>query len=621
MRKARHRAKLSVAGRFSKKPGLVTTMGKTKFIRSLIRQRATCNDGCRLDVNGTLVGTWSSASPLEIPLIFSKPITVDWDDDVNPSIEVIQPGERVVHHYSANSPPDNVDAPARLGTIAAGAGGAVNPRNIRISFSQNDSVILDYDAAGGYFSKHLNNANGTNGVAARTAHINAATAKFVPPMDQAGYIDDMKQAVDTITSWGGDNTKPKVVLKSLEGASNLTNITANDTPRLFASLKNAFKGATNLVRIDAMNNWKTTFVTDMEGLFEGATKFLGARAGEKFNLDTTSAKSMKSMFKGAAEFNVEFGNKFKTENVETMESMFEGAAKFNKAINFNTPKLGTGAGANQNKAADNIFKDATDFDQDVSSLDFRNLVAAPKNPFAAAKMNNDANKKPVAGEKKAIVKDGIVLVGKNIPFFFEGQVAPAGSFANGYVGEFYSSKLSGNGKAFDDLIDNTAQLPYVSIVKPGATGHTKHTKVNYNNNRILAIEVRHTDTTDTPISQKALDDANVYIYFSKPVTLNSVKISDKDSTNLTTHTVGAGNLDKISLVAGATDNAGNPFTQEEKDLVKKGIGGVKPHGGNLTVYRLTGVNHRLFGNTKTAAAGKTTYANSAVNGGIKVVLN
>ena len=60
-------------------------------------------------------------------------------------------------------------------------------------------------------------------------------------MDQAGYIDDMKQAVDTITSWGGDNTKPKIYLKSLEGAANLTNITANDTPRLGASLKNALK--------------------------------------------------------------------------------------------------------------------------------------------------------------------------------------------------------------------------------------------------------------------------------------------------------------------------------------------------------------------------------------------
>ena len=125
MRKARHRAKLSVAGRFSKKPGLVTTMGKTKFIRSLIRNRASCNDGCNLNFKGTFVGTWSSASPLEIPLIFSKPITVDWDDDVNPLIEVIQPGERVVHQYSSTTPPSAADARPRRGTIAATAAGAV----------------------------------------------------------------------------------------------------------------------------------------------------------------------------------------------------------------------------------------------------------------------------------------------------------------------------------------------------------------------------------------------------------------------------------------------------------------------------------------------------------------
>ena len=59
MRKARNRSKLSVKGRFSKKPGLVTTMGRTKFIRSLIRKRATCNDGCDPKFFGLFVGTFS----------------------------------------------------------------------------------------------------------------------------------------------------------------------------------------------------------------------------------------------------------------------------------------------------------------------------------------------------------------------------------------------------------------------------------------------------------------------------------------------------------------------------------------------------------------------------------
>ena len=609
MRKARHRAKLSVAGRFSKKPGLVTTIGKTKFIRSLIRNRASCNDGCRLNIVGTFVGTWSSASPLEIPLIFSKPITVDWDDDVNPLIEVIQPGERVVHHYSSTTPPSATDATPRLGTIAA-AGGTVNPRNIRISFSASDIVTLDYDANGGYFLKHLNDAQNN-----LSAHTNKANAKLVPVMSQT-HITNMKGAIDTITSWGGDDTKPKIFLKSLEGATNLTNITANDTPRFGLSLKNAFKGNANLQRITSMNEWKTGSVRDMEGLFEGAAKFLGARAGENFNLDTGSALTMKSMFKGAAQFNTDLGNKFKTDFVETMESMFEGATNFNKAINFNTPNLGNGVNANKTAGANNMFKNATAFNQDVSSLDFRNLTSVT-DPFANAAMRLDTTKQPVAGEKKAVVKDGIVLVGKNTPFYFKG-VSGGGSFAVGYVDKFYH-QLDAANKAFHNMTGGVANpTVYASVNLPGTVANDEYQMVNYENNRILAIEVRYTNTTDTPVSQPALDDANVYIYFSKPVTLNTVVLSEAGGTNSTTHTAGNNSLHKISVASGAKDNATTPaaFPDVEKNLVTKGIGGLKPHSGNLTVYRLTGVNNQFFGDGANEA-----YPGLTNTKGIKVKFN
>ena len=264
-----------------------------------------------------------------------------------------------------------------------------------------------------------------------------------------------------------------------------------------------------------MNNWKTGIVTDMEGLFDGAAEFLGARAGENFNLDTKNVRTMKSMFKGAVLFNTEFGDKFKTENVETMESMFENAVAFNKPINFNTPRLGIGA---PTTAANNMFKmpgGGGAFNQPISKLDFRNLTAAPTTPFDNAAMNADATKKPVAGEK-AHVKHGIVLVGKNIPFYFEG-VAAGGSFAVGYLDKFYHPFDAPN-KAFHNMTGAPPNPTIFASVNPpaAAVAGDEYQMVNYNNNRILAIEVRHTDTTDAPVSQPALDDANVYIYFSKP---------------------------------------------------------------------------------------------------------
>ena len=138
--------------------------------------------------------------------------------------------------------------------------------------------------------------------------------------------------------------------------------------------------------------------------------------------------------------------------------------------------------------------------------------------------------------------------------------------------------------------------------------------INYKNNRILGIEVRHNNTTDTSVSQPALDIANVYIYFSKPVTLTSVKIAKGDGTTLTTHNVGSNNLHKVSTAAGAKDNALNPvvFPQKEKDLLIKGIGKTQP--APKTVYRLTGVNAALFGD------GNTTYPGVTKTQGIRVIL-
>ena len=100
MRKARNRSKLSVKGRFSKAPGLVSLSGRTKFARSIIKRRTNCTAGCEATVGGVYVVTARNNSPIELPLLFSKSITVDWDDQIRPALKTYAKGERVIHNYT-----------------------------------------------------------------------------------------------------------------------------------------------------------------------------------------------------------------------------------------------------------------------------------------------------------------------------------------------------------------------------------------------------------------------------------------------------------------------------------------------------------------------------------------
>jgi len=606
MRKARNRSKLSVKGRFSKAPGLVSLSGRTKFARSIIKRRTNCNAGCEATPEGRYVVVAANNSPIELPLIFSKSITVNWDDDIKPAPKKYTAGQRVTHNYLKA---DGTNQPA-----SNAAGGRL--RTITVIFDADDDVIVDY-------SEDDKNVAGIDRDSYFVTHDTAlagGAAAVAGGTTRAAKVIEIRESLKQIKSWGskGDIQKPVVILRSLEGTENLTIVDAVDTPKVRKSLKNAFKGNIALTEISSINKWPTKGVENMEGMFEGAKVFVGA-AG-KFDLDTTTVKNMKNMFKGALLFNRDLGDKFKTENVETMESMFEDAAVFNKAINFETPKLGTNLKGGT--AAKNMFKGAAAFNQDVSELDFRNVTAVI-NTYTGSPLapNTDAAnaKKAKLGEKKAKVDGNIINIENNTPLFFKALRGAAGSVATGYVGDFYSQRLTGAGQAFENMVDNTP-LPFVSIITPQSTGLVatdQYTRVNFKNNRILAIEVRHDNSGDS--KQNLLDAANVYIYFSKPVTLTEVIISEEDDTaaTKTTHNAGNNSLHKISVAAGATDNALTPlvFPQKEKDLVTDGIGGVKPQNDkNLTVYRLTGVNEALFGNGTT-----TPYNLSELNVGLKII--
>ena len=58
----------------------------------------------------------------------------------------------------------------------------------------------------------------------------------------------------------------------------------------------------------------------------------------------------------------------------------------------------------------------------------------------------------------------------------------------------------------------------------------------------------------------------IFISVSQPL-LNEVVISGADDTNLTTHTAVGNNLHKISVAAGAKDNAVTPLAFPDKEKI------------------------------------------------------
>ena len=143
--------------------------------------------------------------------------------------------------------------------------------------------------------------------------------------------------LDSVTQWGANKWM------SLEGAfrhCSRMDVTATDKPDLTMlsgnkSLNFMFEGCENLVYNSTINNWVTTGVTDMSGMFSGAKAFNQPLDG----WDVSSVKYMSSMFFKAEAFNQDL-NSWQTGNVERMQDMFNRAKAFNGNITtWNTGKV------------------------------------------------------------------------------------------------------------------------------------------------------------------------------------------------------------------------------------------------------------------------------------------
>ena len=111
----------------------------------------------------------------------------------------------------------------------------------------------------------------------------------------------------------------------------------------------------NLADAGSISHWDTRNVTDMGGMFWGASSFNQSVS----NFDTRNVTDMGNMFSGAQAFNQSVSN-FDTSKVTKMGGMFAGAQAFNQPVPFDTSKV---------TDMNSMFWDALSFNQSVSNFD------------------------------------------------------------------------------------------------------------------------------------------------------------------------------------------------------------------------------------------------------------
>jgi surface protein len=166
-------------------------------------------------------------------------------------------------------------------------------------------------------------------------------------------------------------------------ATAIGKLPANRTQAEIAAVTKFSDGAT----LVPFNNIVTTFVTNMDSLFENATAFNQAIG----SWDTSAVTSMVSMFNTANAFNQAIGS-WDTSKVTNMNNMFTNAAVFNQPIeSWNTANV---------TSMNSIFYAAAKFNQPIGSWSTANVVNM-RQIFASANAFNQ----PIGSWNTAKVTD------------------------------------------------------------------------------------------------------------------------------------------------------------------------------------------------------------------------
>ena len=207
---------------------------------------------------------------------------------------------------------------------------------------------------------------------------------------------DLKRLI-AVEQWG--TTVWSTMINAFHSCENM-DVTATDVPDLSACqiLGGMFTNCKSLVNVNSsISDWQTQNITNMSGMFKGATSF-NQPIG---NWNTAKVTSIASMFSGATSFNKPL-NSWNTAKVTNMSYMFSGATSFNQPLNsWNTAKVTdmsdmfSGATSfnrplnwNTKNAflMENMFAGATVFDQDIGNWDMRK-VSDVRGMFSASGMS------------------------------------------------------------------------------------------------------------------------------------------------------------------------------------------------------------------------------------------
>ncbi len=156
--------------------------------------------------------------------------------------------------------------------------------------------------------------------------------------------------------------------------TNLTQFSADDTPRLGVSMKYMFFRASNFNQ--DLSGWNVGDVTDMEHMFFEATSFQGALDWE----DTSSLTNVKGMFESASSFNQDISG-WNVSSITNMNRMFYGASSFNKPLHW-------GAATNGVTDMEYMFYGCGAFNQDLSEWNVSGVTTMTYMFQGATNFNN-----------------------------------------------------------------------------------------------------------------------------------------------------------------------------------------------------------------------------------------
>ena len=146
--------------------------------------------------------------------------------------------------------------------------------------------------------------------------------------------------------------------------------------QVWTSMNRAFAGASNLAGNTAIVAPVLTSVTDMAGMFNGASTF----NQDIGNWDVSNVTDMSSMFNGAAAFNQDIGS-WTVSSVTDMSFMFNNAIAFDQDIGSWTVSSVT--------TMNSMFFDADAFNQDIGSWTVSNVIDMAGMFFDATAFNQD----------------------------------------------------------------------------------------------------------------------------------------------------------------------------------------------------------------------------------------